>query len=102
MFGELIREFVRDQPDVTVVGDVNDPTQLRSAMYATRANCVIVASSDGQLPPDCQDLMDDYASVKLVLLVEEGRDGFVWHFEPQRASAGVMTRQGLLSAIGAG
>jgi hypothetical protein len=101
MFGELIREVIRDHPDVTLVGEVQQPADLRSVMSGTSANCVIVASGEDRLPADCQDLVDDYSSVKLVVLVEEGTDGFVWHMEPRRERAGAMTQEDLLSAIGA-
>jgi hypothetical protein len=69
-------------------------------MCETSANCLIVGTSDERLPPDCQDLIDDYSAVKLVVLVEEGGEGVVWHLEPRRGRAGTMTRQGLLQAIG--
>jgi hypothetical protein len=101
MFGELIRELVRDKPEVTLVGEVHQPVDLNAVMCETGANCVIVAAPDGRLPPDCQDLMDGYAAVKLVLLIEEGCDGAVWHLEPRRVpSEGAVTREDLLSAIG--
>jgi DNA-binding NarL/FixJ family response regulator len=101
MFGDLIREFLRDHPEVNVVGEVHHPADLRSVICTTNANCLIVASSGDRLPADCQDLMDDYSSLKLVALVEEGRDGFIWHLEPRRVHAGAMSQEELLSVIGA-
>lgn len=101
IFADLIREFFRDAPGVTLVGEVHQPADLKSAMCETSANCLIVATRDDRLPADCQDLIDDYSNVKLVVLVEEGNDGIVWHLEPRHVRAGAMTRQGLLQAIGA-
>jgi hypothetical protein len=99
MFSDVIREFLRDQPDVALVGEVRHPADLRAVMCGTCANCVIVASGEDRLPADCRDLMDQYSNVKLVVLVGEGSDGFVWHMEPRRERAGAMTRTELLSAI---
>ena len=81
---------------------MREPVDLRAAMCETNADCVIVASRDGRLPPDCQNLLAGFARVKLVQLVEEGSDGFVWHLEPRREWARAMTQEDLLNAIGAG
>jgi hypothetical protein len=104
IFGEVIRDLLRDQSGARVVGELHGPSDLRGAMCRTRANCVIVATTAEEVPGPFRELISEFSSVKLLTLVEEGGGGFVWELEPRqgRADSTTMTRQDLLDAIGVG
>jgi DNA-binding NarL/FixJ family response regulator len=73
MIAEVVRHLVEQQPDMTVIGDVIDLTELVSAIRTTGAEVVILtpADSDGE-PGIGSYLLAMYPQLKIMTLSAKG------------------------------
>ncbi len=64
---ELILTTFADQPDIEVVGEVTDDSQIIENVKKTSPNFVVVAlDQPGQRPPICDDLLREHPEVRII------------------------------------
>jgi len=98
---ELVLAVVADQPDIEVVGEVNDESQLVEAVEESRPDVVIVAMEEGdQRPALCGFLLGRYPHMRILALApEQNRGLFYWAFVDVRSKTLESSEAGILSAL---
>jgi DNA-binding NarL/FixJ family response regulator len=98
---ELVLAVVVDQPDIEVVGEVNDESQLVAAVEEARPDVVILALEDSEQRTGlCGFLLGRYPHMKILALApEQNRGLFYWAFVDIRSKALESSEAGILSAL---
>jgi DNA-binding NarL/FixJ family response regulator len=98
---ELVLAVVVDQPDIEVVGEVDDENQLLDAVDESRPDVVILALEEGeQRGALCGFLLGRYPHMKLLALAPEQNSGlFYWASVDIRSKALESSEAGILNAL---
>ena len=98
---ELVLAVIVDQPDIEVVGEVNEESQLVEAVEATRPDVVILALDDDEKRTSlCGFLLGRYPHMKILSLApEQNRGLFYWAFVDVRSRPLESSEAGILKAL---
>ena len=70
---ELILNTISEEVDIEIVGEVQQDSELASAVGKTRPDCVIVALEDAnELPDACVSLLREFPSLKVIAIAGDG------------------------------
>ena len=96
---DIVVKALDAQDDMIVVDQLPDHTGLRQALASTRPTLVLW----GLLSPDVHevypDLFDGYSSVKVLAMLEDGRQAFLWELRPHRTPLGEISPGRLVEVI---
>lgn len=77
---ELVMATIADQPDIEIVGEVEDESKIATAVEKSRPDFLIIAlGKSRQLPAVCEPILKNYPFVK-VLAVPSSRNNFVMFY----------------------
>ena len=98
---ELVMATISDQPDIEVVGEIQQETELESAVEATRPDFLIVAlEKSNRLPDICQSVLRNHPQMRVIAIASDRNSSmFYWtslRIESNRIEA---SEVGVLSAI---
>jgi len=96
---DLIRSIVDRQPDMRVVGELEDDHINLRRVARPRADFVIVGLRDSGLPDVCNSLLRHRPDTKIVGVSQEGRRAFLYELRPHAQPLGEMSSHVLLEAI---
>lgn len=99
MLGDIITQTVSHEPDMQLVGEPTERTDLLSAARVTQADVVVVGISDRELPAECEALFTSSPGIRVLGITGDGRRAFLWELRPQRTPLGEVSPQGLVQAI---
>jgi chemotaxis response regulator CheB len=69
---EIILTTFADQPDIEIVGEVADESQISESVKRTLPNFVVVAlDHPGRRPAICDELLRDYPEVRVIAVAPE-------------------------------
>ncbi len=77
MLCDIVTNVIDTQPDMQVVGEVSDRTELLASVERTQSDVVVLGLSDAELPPDCVRLLDAHPQVRLLGVAADGRQGLL-------------------------
>src|SRR6266852_3256418 len=64
---EVILTTFADQPDIEIVGEVSDESEISEIVRKTLPNFVVIAlDQPGQRPPICDDLLREHPEVRII------------------------------------
>ena len=80
LFRELILATIADQPDIEVVGEVQEEADILSSVEEQRPDFLIVAlDKPGARPPVCDTLLAKFPNMKILALAPERNSSvFYW------------------------
>lgn len=98
---ELVLAVVGEQPDIEVVGEVSNESQLVEAVEESRPDIVILALEAGEQHATlCGFLLGRHPHMKILALApEQNRGLFYWAFVDVRSRALESSEDGILSAL---
>jgi DNA-binding NarL/FixJ family response regulator len=96
---DLIRSIVDRQPDMRVVGEIDDDRVELRRVQRSRADFVIVGLRDSDLPDVCDRLLRQRPDTKIVGVSQEGRRAVLYELRPHAQPLGEMSSQILLDVI---
>ncbi len=99
MLRDVFKKVVADQPDMEVVGELDDSVGLLLAAGRTRADVVVLGLQNSELPGVCSHLLSEYPQIKVLGVTSDGRGAFLYELQPQKAPIGEVSPEGLLDAI---
>jgi DNA-binding NarL/FixJ family response regulator len=77
---ELVMATIADQPDIEIVGEVDDESKIAGAVERSHPDFLIIALGKSQrLPAVCEPILHDHPQIK-VLAVPPARKDFVMFF----------------------
>jgi DNA-binding NarL/FixJ family response regulator len=98
---ETILTTFADQPDIEIVGEVTEDSEIMECVRRTLPNFVVIAlDQPGRRPPVCDDLLREYPEVR-VIAVAPTNDYIVYYWASLdiHSSNFEASEDGMLSAV---
>lgn len=98
---ELVLAVIADQPDIEVIGEVLDESELAEAVEEAQPDVLILALDDAEKRiAQCGFLLGQYPHMKILALApEQNRGLFYWAIVDVRAKPLESSEAGILSAL---
>lgn len=98
---ELVLATISDQPDIEVVGEIQDDTELARVVAEAKPDFVIVSlDRREQRPRICDGLLEHNPNMKIIALAPERNRGMcIWAVTDIRSSSVESSEQGILKAL---
>ncbi len=98
---ELVLAVIADQPDIEIVGEVKEESELVSAVEEARPDVLILALEEAdKRSAQCGFLLGRYPQMKIVALApEQNRGLFYWASVDVRTKPLESSEAGILSAL---
>jgi hypothetical protein len=98
MLREIVATIVGAEPDLELVGEVDDPEALVAHSERTRPDLVITGA-DPALVRVSHQLLDDFPSLRILEVDAEGDRGFLYELYPRRKKLGELSPESLLAVV---
>ena len=99
MLREILREVLGDEPDMTVVREVQSDEDLLSAVVREEPDVVVVESAAGDLGVVGARVLRDRPAASVVGLTPDGRWAAIYQLRPLRTVVREVSPAGLREAI---
>ena len=98
---ELMVETISDQPDIDIVGEVTDESELPRAVEQTHPDFLIVAlEKQNRLPVVCHAILQDHPQVKIIAVAPDRNSSmFYWASLRVQSNQIEASEAGVLSAL---
>jgi AmiR/NasT family two-component response regulator len=98
---ELVLAVIADQPDIEVIGEVHDESELAGAVEDSQPDILILALEDAnKRAAQCGFLLGRYPRMKILALApEQNRGLFYWAVVDVRTKPLESSEAGILSAL---
>jgi len=98
---ELVLATIADQPDIEVVGETPDETEVAELVERTRPDFLIIALEDPEVRPGlCGFLLGRYPQMKILAVAAERNTSlFFWAFVDIRSVPVQTSEEGILNAL---
>ncbi|MGA2356133.1 MAG: hypothetical protein ABSG02_16675 [Terriglobales bacterium] len=98
---ELVLAVIADQPDIEVIGELQNESELVEAVEEARPDILILALDDaGERIAQCGFLLGRYPQMKILALApEQNRGVFYWATVDVRTKPLESSEAGILSAL---
>jgi DNA-binding NarL/FixJ family response regulator len=100
MVSDVIKNMIKHQPDMEVVGEVIDPIELLRFSSKLMVDVVIVSplKSNGE-PKICSHLLAEHPPLKVITLSEKGESAYLYQSDSPRLCIEKPTGQLIVKAI---
>jgi len=99
MLCDILAAVLSAEPDMEVVGVLPSRGKLRATVAETKADVVVLALEDSELPEDCGRLLHAHPRMRVLGVASDGRRGFLYELRPLKAPLGELSPQGLVETI---
>lgn len=98
---ELILATISDQPDIEIVGEINDDSEIENAVKSTQPDFLIVAlEKSNRLPVGCHAVLQNHPRMKVIAISPNSNSSvFYWTSLQIKSSQIEASENGILSAI---
>lgn len=98
---ELMVSTISDQPDIEIVGEVQDESELASVVEKTRPDFLIVALEKfNRLPDSCQSILQNHPQIKVIAIASDRNSSmFYWASLKVQSNQIEASEEGVLSAL---
>jgi DNA-binding NarL/FixJ family response regulator len=98
MLGEIIRELVRTEPDLCIVGEYRDRGQALEAIERKTPD-VVITGLERLARPDVADLLGHHPAVRVLAVSADGSESYLYELRPHERMLGEVSPRTLLTAI---
>jgi DNA-binding NarL/FixJ family response regulator len=98
ILADIFRQIL-DQPDVEVVGVVDDPVETLLDTGSTQADVVVLGIREAELPGLAGQLLDEYPRINVLAVTPDARRAFLYKLRPELVALGEASPDRLLAAI---
>lgn len=98
---ELIMATISDQPDIEIVGEIQEQSEIASAVDHTQPDFLIVAlEGHDRLPDFCQSILQSHPQIKIIAIAPD-RNSTVFYWASLRVQSNQIeaSESGVLSAL---
>jgi hypothetical protein len=92
-------EYVRSRNEVEVVGVAAQSADLLLAAGALQVDVVVVAQAGAGLPGIATHLLDQYPSVKVLAVAQDGREALLYSLRPELVRVPTPSLEELVTTI---
>lgn len=98
---ELVLATISDQPDIEIVGEVEDENELESAVSEKRPDFLIVAlGGRNRLPISCDKILQQHPGLRIIAIAPDRNNTmFYWASLKIQSSQIETSEQGVLNAL---
>ena len=98
---EIVLTTIADQPDIEIVGEVADESEISESVKKTSPNFVVIAlDQPGRRPPICDELLRDYPEVRIIAVAPANNYiVYYWASLDIHSSNIEASEEGMLSAL---
>jgi DNA-binding NarL/FixJ family response regulator len=98
---ELVISTISDQPDIVIVGEVQEEAGIVDAIQQTQPDFLIVALTRGdRLPEYCQAILQSYPQLKIIAIAPERNSTvFYWASLTVQSNQIEASEAGVLNAL---
>src|SRR6266852_1935295 len=98
---EVILTTFADQPDIEIVGEVSDESEISESVRKTLPNFVVITlDQPGQRPPICDDLLREYPEVRIIAVApKQNYIVYYWASLDIHSSEIEASEEGMLNAL---
>lgn len=98
---ELVMATIADQPDIEVMGEIADDTEIAHVVAESKPDFVIIAlDRPDQRPTLCDDLLAIHPDIKILALAPERNSSvFFWSVMDIRSARVESSEEGILTAL---
>lgn len=98
---ELVIATISDQPDIQVVGEIEEESGIDSAVDQMKPDFLIVALDEhGRLPDFCKSILRKHSQIKIIAIApDRNMTVFYWAFLQVRSNQIEASEAGVLSAL---
>ncbi len=98
---ELVLATIADQPDIEVVGEVQNEADIARVVNETHPDFLIVALDEpNRRPPICDELLKSYPEMRILALApEQNASVFFWASLDIHSNRVEASEEGILSAL---
>jgi chemotaxis response regulator CheB len=98
---ELVLATISDQPDIEVVGEIQDDSQILEIAGQVCPDCLIIAMEDsGMRPKICEELLERWPNMKILALAAKANNSiFYWATPVIRSNRVETSEEGILNAL---
>jgi DNA-binding NarL/FixJ family response regulator len=69
---EMVIATISDQPDIEIVGEIQDEAGIGGAIELTKPDCLIVAlERHDRLPDFCQSILEGHPQIKIIAIAAD-------------------------------
>ncbi len=98
MLRDIVNEVLASEPDLEVVGEFPDATELTAAVEQTDAAVVVAGEAAADLP-SIRALLAARPRVSVLAIARNAREGVVYRLTPTRVPIGDVSPETLLQAV---
>lgn len=102
LLGDILREILTREPDIEVVGELRNASELPAILDRTGADIVVFGLSDQDLPPLCDDVVRRHPNLRLLAVEDIGSHGFIYEMRPQKVELGELSPELVLEVVRGG
>jgi DNA-binding NarL/FixJ family response regulator len=98
---ELVMATVSDQPDIEVVGEIQEESEIQGAVDRTQPDFLIVALDDqDRLPGFCQSILQSHSQIKIIAIAPD-RNSTIFYWASLRVQSNQIeaSETGVLNAL---
>lgn len=98
---ELVMATISDQPDIEVVGEIQQETEVAGAVDRTQPNFLIVAlDQHDRLPDFCRSILESHPQIKIIAIAPD-RNSTVFYWASLRVQSNQIeaSESGVLNAL---
>jgi DNA-binding NarL/FixJ family response regulator len=96
MMRDIIASIVGAEPDLELVGEIDEPEWLPTGARRTRPDLVIAGATPG-LARVSRQLLGDYPRLRIIEVEAEGRRGSLYELSPRRRKLGELSPESLVA-----
>jgi DNA-binding NarL/FixJ family response regulator len=98
MLRDILRGILTGQPDLKVIGEVADPTQLDATLERIEADVVILGSEGPAAWRRFEELLLSHPRLKVLDITLDGSQAFLHELRPHHTALGELSPDALLRA----
>jgi chemotaxis response regulator CheB len=92
---DLVLTMVADQPDMEVVGDICEESEILEKIGHTRPDFLVVAlESTNRRPPICDQALEKYPHLRVIAIASHGNSALYYRLSPDIRSSVINTSEG--------
>jgi len=98
---ELVMATISDQPDIEVVGEIQEESDIQAAVDQTQPDFLIVALDDqDRLPGFCQSILQSHSQLKIIAIAPD-RNSTIFYWASLRVQSNQIepSETGVLNAL---
>lgn len=98
---ELVLETISDQPDIEIVGELHDDSQIAETVARTHPDFLIIALKDSdQRPSICDEILERHPHLRVLALAPERNSSIFYYASLDIHSNRIeASEEGVLSAL---